>query len=130
MHREFVADEIRKVFGEFDGGWFHSCGRFEAHLDHLLAMPELTAINIGNPEQWPDLDAAVRKIKAAGKVYYGAWPRRPDEPMEDYLRRAVRLLGPDRNGMIIFLQGEGPFPEPRETMDMWQRLQDEEFSKQ
>ena len=129
MHRQFVIDAIREIFREFDGGWFHSCGSFKAHLDDLLAMPEMTTINFGNPEQWEDLEGAIRKIKSAGKVYYGAWTRQPDEPMEAYLRRAVRLLGPERNGMILFLQGDGPFDEPQKTMDLWQRLQDEEFPR-
>jgi len=128
MHREFVIDEIEEVFREFDGGWFHSCGYFPGHLDDLLAVPSMTAINFGNPEQWPDFEETVRKIIDAGKVYYGAWPRKADEPMADYLRRAVRVAGPERKGMIIFLQGDGPFPEPQETMDLWHRLQDEGVS--
>ena len=125
LHRDFVEDEIRRVFREFDGGWFHSCGEFEAHLERLLELPEITAINFGNPEQWPNFEHAVTQIIAAGKVYYGAWPRKPDEPMADYLRRAVEVAGPERKGMIIFLQGDGPFPEPQATMDLWHRLQDE-----
>ena len=127
MHREFVIDGIEEIFAEFDGGWFHSCGYFPDHLDDLLAVPGMTAINFGNPEQWPDFEETVRRIIEAGKIYYGAWPRKPDEPMEDYLRRAVRAAGPERKGMIIFLQGDGPFPEPQETMELWHRLQDEEF---
>ena len=129
MHREFVVDEIDDVFAEFDGGWFHSCGYYPDHLDDLLAAPAMTAINFGNPEQWPDFEETVREIIAAGKVYYGAWPRKPGEPMEDYLRRAVRVAGPERKGMIVFLQGDGPFPEPQETMDLWHRLQDQEFPR-
>jgi len=127
MHREFVIDGIDEIFAEFDGGWFHSCGYYPNHLDDLLAVPALTAINFGNPEQWPDFEKTVTRIIAAGKIYYGAWPRRPAEPIERYLRRAVRTAGPKRNGMIVFLQGEGPFPEPAETMDLWHRLQDEEW---
>lgn len=129
MFREFVMDPTRKVFREFDGGWFHSCGVFEKHLENLLVMPEMTAINFGNPEQWQQFEETVRRIIASGKVYYGAWPRKPNEPMEEYLRRAVRVAGPQRKGMIIFLQGDGPFLEPQETMDLWHRLQDEEFPR-
>ena len=125
MHREFVFDAINDVFEEFSGGWFHSCGVFQAHLDDLLAVPALTAINFGNPEHWPDFETVVRRIIDAGKIYYGSWPRKPGESMKDYLRRAVRTAGPDRRGMNIFLQGEGPFPKPEETMALWHRLQDE-----
>lgn len=125
MHREFVEDEIGRVFREFGGGWFHSCGEYESHLDNLCSVPEITAINFGNPEQWPDFENAVRQIIAAGKIYYGAWPRKRGENMEDYLRRAARVAGPERKGMILFLQGDGPFPEPRETMDLWHGVQDE-----
>ncbi len=125
MHKEFVVDRIRSIFREFRGGWFHSCGLFSEHLDDILAMPEVTAINLGNPELWPDFENVVRRIMQAGKVYYGAWPRRAGEPLQEYLRRAVETAGSERKGMIIFLQGDGPFPEPQETMDLWHRLQDE-----
>ncbi|MBI3990878.1 MAG: hypothetical protein HY350_01895 [Candidatus Omnitrophica bacterium] len=128
-YREFVFNEDRRIFREFDGGWFHSCGKYESQLEYLLAMPEVTAINFGNPEQWPNFEDSVRRIIAAGKIYYGAWPRKPNEPIEEYLRRAIRVAGPERKGMIIFLQGDGPFPDPRETMCLWHKIQDEELGR-
>jgi hypothetical protein len=74
-----------------------------------------------------DLDDAVSRIVRAGKVYCGAWARKPGEDMESYLRRAIKAAGPEKKGLIICLQetAEQPLPHPEETMEMWHRLQDE-----
>ncbi|MFH0964965.1 MAG: hypothetical protein V2A58_13275 [Planctomycetota bacterium] len=124
---EHVMPHLAAIFREFDGGWFHSCGFFPHHLDLLLACPEITAINFGNPELWPDFEATLKKIIDAGKIYYGALPVHPGETVEDAFRRALRATGGKKRGLIPFLQlqGAGPWPEPQEIMDTWHRVQDE-----
>ena len=56
MHRKYVIPRIRRIFETFGGGWCHSCGDYSKHLDDLIAYPEITALNFGNPEQWPDFE--------------------------------------------------------------------------
>ena len=124
MWREFVLEPTRRVFDSFGGGWFHSCGTYEDHLDQLLAVDAYTAINLGNPELW-DMGDFLRRVKRAGKLYYGLWPRRAGEPFEDYLRRAACAIGPDRRGAILMLDGSNHFLPPAEIMDLWHTLQDD-----
>ena len=126
QHRDFVIPRIARCLEHFGAGWLHSCGHFPDKLDQYLAIPHLTGINFGNPELW-EQDEAVARIIAAGKVYCGAWARKPGEDMESYLRRAIVAAGPGRRGLIICLQetADQPLPHPEEIMALWHRLQDE-----
>ena len=124
-HRSLVLPRIRRVFAEFGGGWYHSCGHYPHQIDNLLSAPEITAVNFGNPEQWPDFAEVVGRVVAAGKVYYGAIPVDSSEDLEPALRRVLSALGGRRRGLIVFLKGNAPWPEPQATMDLWHRLQDE-----
>ena len=123
MWREFVLEPTRRVYDAFGGGWFHSCGTYEAHVDQLLETLPFAAINLGNPEMW-DMDDFVRRVKAAGKVYYGRWPRRPDEPVKAYLQRAVQAIGPERTGAVLTLDAADDYPPPEQVMALWHALQD------
>ncbi|MBI2439878.1 MAG: hypothetical protein HYV35_00725 [Lentisphaerae bacterium] len=125
FHRELVLPRIRRVFAAFGGGWYHSCGVYRGHLDHLLAAPEITAFNFGNPEMWDDFNAVIGRIVRAGKVYYGGLPVRPGEQLERAMRRILRQTGGQRKGLILMLNGKGPWPQPEESMNLWHRLQDE-----
>lgn len=125
FHREIVLPRIRRVFAVFGGGWYHSCGVYPQHLEHLLSAPEITAINFGNPELWNDFEKVVGRIVRAGKVYYGGLPVRHGESLEQAMRRILRQTGGRRRGLILMLKGNRPWPPPEETMALWHRLQDE-----
>ena len=127
LHREVVLPRIRRIFQEFGGGWYHSCGHYPHVIDNLLSAPEITAINFGNPELWPDFEETVGRMVQSGKVYYGAIPVRDGEAPEPAMRRILEAAH-GRRGLIVMLKGEGPWPEPRQTMDLWHRLQDEILS--
>ena len=83
-------------------------------------------INLGEPKLW-DMPEIVSRIYEQGKVYYGGWERMPGESIEAYLRRGVEICGPERNRAILYAKGDGPWPEPIKTMDLWYRLQDEMY---
>lgn len=125
FHREVVLPRLRRVFAAFGGGWYHACGTYPGHLEHLLAAPEIGAVNFGNPELWPDFESVVGRIVRAGKVYYGGVPVRAGEPLEQAMRHILRQTGGRRQGLILMLKGQGPWPSPAETMALWHRLQDE-----
>ena len=74
-----------------------------------------------------DQDDAVKRIIRSGKIYYGAWCRKPDEKLEDYLRRALLATGGEKKGLIIFLhETHGQtLPHPEKIMELWHKLQDQ-----
>ena len=122
MYAEFFLPRVAKLFQAFDGGYYHSCGFYPDHLPLICDTPGVKILNFGEPHLW-DLEEVVGQIHQAGKLYHGGWSRLPGEPIEDYLRRGLAICGPDRNRAILFAMGEGPWPPPAETMDMWHRLQ-------
>ena len=128
MFREFVLPPVTKLCKVFSGGYHHSCGRYPECLRDLCEIDELSMINFGEPKLW-DMPVTVSQIHRRGKIYYGGWERMPDEPIETYLRRGVELCGPERNRAILYAKGDGPWPEPAETMDLWHRLQDEMYPR-
>ena len=65
--------------------------------------------------------------KNAGKIYYGTWIVKAGESIDESLRRAIKLNGPDRNGMIITIQSEKPLPSAQKIMELWHSLQNEMF---
>lgn len=125
FHQEFVLPPVRKVFQAFGGGWYHSCGVYPDKLDGILSVPEITTVNLNDAPIWPDLEKAVRKIVDAGKVFYGPWPVRSGETLEEAFRRALDITEGERKGLILKLRGEGPWPPPEEIMDRWHKTQDE-----
>ena len=135
MFREYVIPSIAKLCRTFSGGYHHCCGHFPEHLKVVNETPEITTLNMGEPEKW-DLPQTVHEIAGSGKLYYGGWPRHPGEPIEAYLRRGVELCGAERNRAILFAMGEtfaekgsDPWPEPTKTMDLWHSIQDEMFPR-
>ena len=135
MLREFVMPSIASLCRSFSGGYHHSCGHFPDHLKVMNETPQITTLNMGEPERW-NLPETVGEMHRNGKLYYGGWPRQPGEAIEDYLRRGVELCGPDRNRAILFAmgptfadKGADPWPEPAETMDLWHKIQDETFPR-
>jgi hypothetical protein len=124
MFREFVFPSISRLCQAFSGGYHHSCGYYPKHLDLVCGLEGVTVFNFGEPGLW-DMPAAVRQIHNTGKIYYGGWDRLDDEPLDDYLRRGVELCGPQRNRAILYAKGQGDWPEPARTMELWYRLQDE-----
>ena len=128
-HREFVIPAIRRVLQAFGGGWYHSCGYWEPHLDNLLDVPEIVALNTCDPHLW-DFDELLRRIIQAGKVYYGGLPIGQGGDARSLMRRAMEATGRKRKGMILMLHGQGPWPRPQTTLELWHDIQDEYEEKQ
>ena len=122
MFAEFVQPSTVKLCQAFEGGLHHSCGFYPDHLPLICNTPGVKIVNFGEPRPW-DMEKAVAQIHQSGNLYHGGWYRESGEPLEDYLRRGLAICGPDRNQTILFAMGEGPWPPPVETMDMWHRLQ-------
>ncbi|MBN2296411.1 MAG: hypothetical protein JXM70_28540 [Pirellulales bacterium] len=123
MYDEFVRPYTNRLCQAFGGGLHHSCGFYAGHLPSICDTPGVKIINFGEPRLW-DMEEAVAQIHRSGKLYHGGWYRQAGEPLEDYLRRGLAICGPDRNRATLFAMGEGPWPPPEETMEMWHRLQE------
>lgn len=126
-YEEFSLPYVRKCLEPFGGGWVHSCGDISHQLDYYLEAPEIKGVNFGEP-QYYDFQALLPRFAESGTFCYGGPVRRTDEEVEDYLRRTARALPPDKPSLIFQprIEGmdmsEGEWPEPSETIELWERF--------
>jgi hypothetical protein len=97
---EFVFPYHQRALATFGGGWVHFCGRAPQLIDGYLQIPEVRAINFGQPEMYDPAEVLPRCL-AAGKLYYGAWPKHPGETSEAYFGRVLACLDGERGGLIL-----------------------------
>lgn len=124
MWSKFVKPFIKEALKPFGGGVTHFCGKADYLLETHLSLPEVKGVNLGQPELY-EYESTINKFIAAGKVFIGScWPRRKDESAKDYFSRILSPLKGKKRSLIFQPAGEGEWPEPRKTIDLWHSLQD------
>jgi hypothetical protein len=88
-------------------------------------VPSCKYINLGNPEKHDIVDV-IRRIKKAGKVYFGMASRPEGQSLEAYFRTILGALDGERSGLIFqpVLTPEER-SEPARIMDLYHKIQDE-----
>lgn len=127
QYAEFLAPYLAGAFEPFGGGWIHYCGGIPdgnrpegLHLhDVYCSVPKMRGLNFTTGKDWP---AEIKKVIDNKVVYLGALPRRQDEPLKDYFRRALSPCD-GRRGMIF--HGDVRGDEVPEALETWHRVQDE-----
>lgn len=126
--KNFAEPYISSALSPFGGGWVHFCGSGHQFLEDLLAMPGVKGINFGNPERY-DYYSTMNLILDYKKFYFGNFPRKEEESLEDYFRRILRPFSErkTRKG-LIFMLSDSDLPEwdesPEKVLDLWYSLQD------
>ncbi|NPV80088.1 MAG: hypothetical protein HPY52_07380 [Firmicutes bacterium] len=128
VFNEFVAPYIASVLRPFGGGWVHFCGSGHQFLEDLVKIPEVKAINFGNPERY-EYETVMGLVLDNGKFYIGGFPRLAGESLRRYFERILRPLADrgTRRG-IIFTPAKADFlddEEPAMAFDLWHVIQDE-----
>ncbi len=85
---EFAMPHTRNVLKAFGGGYMHYCGRNDLLLNAALDEARVIGLNFGNPDKH-DMEAVLRKVAAAGKVFYGNCQKKPDETNRAYFTRII-----------------------------------------
>ncbi len=113
---EFILPYHQRALAAFGGGWVHFCGDARQLFDGYVEIPEVRAINFGQPEYY-DPAEILSRLMDKGKLYYGAWPKAADESIDQYFGRLLGCLNGEKRGlMLMFHPGGGRVPE---TMDRW-----------
>ena len=112
---EFVLPYHQRALAAFGGGWVHFCGDAPQLVDGYLQIPEVRAINFGQPEYY-DPEEILGRLLDAGKLYYGLWTKAPEESVDEYFDRLLRCLRGEKRGLILMYNGGG---DVAETMDRW-----------
>jgi len=106
---EFVIPYDQKALNAFGGGFVHFCGKNDYLLESFLKLDEVRAINLGNPEMY-DFDITMRKFIDYIKCYFGLWPKKDKETLEEYIRRMKEVTDSGTRGLILHFD-EVMFPE-------------------
>ena len=122
----FAMPYTARLAGHFGGAWIHYCGRNDALTRSILALPAVRGINFGHipgHEHDHPFERDMEWIAAAGKVYFGGWPRLPGETGADYLRRLHRWA---RQGALLpqadACLGPDGFATAVDARDFWYGL--------
>lgn len=119
---EFVIPYSRRLAEAFGGAFCHYCGRNDELTAQLLAEPAFKVINFGQIPGKPELhdfQAEMEKIAAAGKRYFGCWPRLAGESFRDYL---LRLRPHAEAGVLAPVLEKAPaeeFAAPADIVNFW-----------
>lgn len=122
---EYAMPYTRRLAARFGGGWVHYCGRSDHLTEAILAEPVIRGINFGHMAKFPHpFEKTMEKIKAAGKVYFGGWPRELGESGRDFLRRHHRWA---EQGAILTIGNAAVgdpdgFADVFEARDFWYAL--------
>ncbi len=122
----FIIPYTKRVCDHFGGAFIHYCGKNDYFLEAILAnVPSCKYINLGNPEKHDIVDV-IRRIKKAGKVYFGMASRPEGQSLEAYFRTILGALDGERSGLIFqpVLTPEER-SEPARIMDLYHKIQDE-----
>jgi len=106
---EFVIPYDKKALRAFGGGFVHYCGKHEYLLESYLQLEEVRAINLGNPEMYK-FNLTMQKFLNYGKCYFGLWPKKDKETLEEYIRRMREVTDSGTRGLILHFD-EAMFPE-------------------
>ena len=122
MVREFVLPYTARAVAPWGGCFVHYCGRHEAMFEQLCRMPEVRAIDLGNPEMY-DTAWLMRQCGETGTVLFSPLPALAGESWRPYLHRLAALAKEAGTRMILRAT---VYPETRDDcarmLDLWHEL--------
>ena len=116
---EFVIPYDKKALKAFGGGFVHYCGKHDYLLESYLQLDEVRAVNLGNPEMY-EFNSTMQKFLNYGKCYFGLWPKKKKETLEEYIYRIKQVTAGGKRGLILHFD-EAMFSEYscQEILQKW-----------
>lgn len=119
MIEQSIIPYIKRSVQPFGGGFLHFCGYHPTFFDQLTALPEIKAIDLGNPEKY-DTRKLLERCAETNTVLYSRVAEKPGEKWKEYILRTGSLV--KETGARIVLRPR-LFPasreECREMQDVW-----------
>jgi hypothetical protein len=100
MIRRFCLPFIRRAAAPFGRLFMHYCGHHPGFLKMVCEMPEISALNLGNPEMY-DLEELFSLCAKTGTVYFGHLPLLEGEDGQSYLERLAYLCRRHKTRLIL-----------------------------
>ncbi|GAI96116.1 unnamed protein product, partial [marine sediment metagenome] len=119
---KFVIPYDEKALKAFGGGFIHFCGKNDYLLESFLNLSEVRTINLGNPEMY-DFNSTMQKFLNYGKCYFGLWPKKKKETLEEYIYRIKQVTAGGKRGLILHFD-EAMFSEYscQEILQKWKEI--------
>jgi len=113
---------VERALEPFGGGFAHFCGKHDFLFERLCHMPQVQAIDLGNPEYY-DSGRLLDICGETGTVLYSRLAAADGETWEPYVRRIAALTS-DAGARCILRPAV--FPEGRNAcqamVDLWHEL--------
>ena len=113
---------IERALEPFGGGFAHFCGRHEFLFERLCRMPQVQAIDLGNPEYF-DTSWLLECCGGTDTVLFSRVAAEEGEAWEPYVRRLAGLVR-DTSARVILRPAV--FPQAREDaasmLELWHEL--------
>ncbi len=88
---QWILPAIVRAATEFGRAFVHFCGKHPPLLQRLCALPEVCAIDLGNPEMY-DTQWVLERGAESGTVLYSRLAAEAGEDWQAYVRRLGRLV--------------------------------------
>jgi hypothetical protein len=122
MIRTFCLPFIRRAAQPFGRLFMHFCGHHPGFLKMVCEMPEISTLNLGNPEMY-DSEELFSLCGRTGTVYFGHLPLREGEDGESYLERLAALCRRHQTRLILVSDYHPPGREEKTALvDRWHRI--------
>ncbi len=97
---QYAMPATNRVLQTFGGGYMHYCGKNDHLLELALTTPRFVGLNFGNPDKH-DMEDVLRRVSAAGKVFYGNCMQRPGETNKSYFSRLIKAQDDGRAHLLL-----------------------------
>jgi len=122
MIEEIILPFIKRSIQPFGGGFLHFCGEHPTIFDQFTSLPEIKAIDLGNPEKY-NTKKLMERCAETGTVLYSRIAAEADEDWKKYIDRIGSLVK-DTGARVILrpLVFPDSKPECLEMLDRWHQL--------
>lgn len=118
MLDRFVVPWLVRSACTFGGCFVHYCGKHEHLFEQLCRMPQVRAIDLGNPEKYA-ARRLLERCAAGGTVLFSPLPAEPGEDWSAYVSRLAGLVKQTGARMIL---RPAVFPQSREECQEMQQM--------
>jgi hypothetical protein len=122
MIRTFCLPFIKRAAEPFGRLFMHYCGRHPGFLQMVCEMPEISTLNLGNPEMY-DMEELFALCGKTATIYFGHLPLLDGEDGESYLERLAGLCRRHQTRLILVSNYHpGGREEKVALVERWHRL--------
>jgi hypothetical protein len=122
MIEQSIIPYIIRSIQPFGGGFLHYCGFHPSLFDQLTALPEIKAIDLGNPEKY-NTRQLMERCAETSTVLYSRISEEPGENWKEYIKRIGSLVA-DTGARVILrpLVIPDTKEECKEMLEMWHEI--------